>query len=327
MDAPFTDQEKRFVLSEALKTSSIPVEKLLALLQDGNIHPAWTEMLLPLGRNLKSCIDAFESLKASHPPTTSAAFPVFPSIPSKRKSTSDAEAFPAFPAADPSRKRRQSGHELVAIARNIQPRPASNGSPIAFSPSLPVGVQAKKRGRPSKADLQARQAEAIARGEVLPPPRTPIAMGPSMGGDVGAGGMVETATSGGFIAVAPVLAPAPAPPGPSTSERSARTPVAGEGDESSKKKRKIASAKGPAPKPGEGSFSVIAPRQQQQQQPTTLAPFMYQPPTPIAGPSREGEAVGPITYSGDIASHTIGGDEPTGRAETKPPPEEHGPNL
>jgi hypothetical protein len=75
----------------------------------------------------------------------------------------------------PSPKRRQSGQENPPTsARDIRPKPTSaNGSPLPFtSATLPSAPQPKKRGRPSKADVELRQQEAIARGEVLPPPRT-----------------------------------------------------------------------------------------------------------------------------------------------------------
>jgi hypothetical protein len=59
-------------------------------------------------------------------------------------------------------------------ARDIRPKPTSaNGSPLPFaSVPIPPAPAPKKRGRPSKADVELRQQEAIARGEVLPPSRT-----------------------------------------------------------------------------------------------------------------------------------------------------------
>lgn len=42
--------KQRFVLAEAIKTSSVPVEKLVSFVDDGNVQPAWTQMLLPLGK-------------------------------------------------------------------------------------------------------------------------------------------------------------------------------------------------------------------------------------------------------------------------------------
>jgi len=69
------------------------------------------------------------------------------------------------------KKRRGPGLEGISTARNIQPRPP-NGSPTPFSPSAPgqpSSMGGKKRGRPSKKDLEIRQAEAIARGEIITP--------------------------------------------------------------------------------------------------------------------------------------------------------------
>ena len=42
--------KQRFVLAEAIKTSSVPVEKLMSFVDDGNVQPAWAQMLLPLGK-------------------------------------------------------------------------------------------------------------------------------------------------------------------------------------------------------------------------------------------------------------------------------------
>lgn len=63
---------------------------------------------------------------------------------------------------------------MVSAARDILPKPTSaNGSPLPFSPLPgPPPPVPKKRGRPSKADVELRQQEAIARGEVLPPSAT-----------------------------------------------------------------------------------------------------------------------------------------------------------
>ena len=68
MDRPFSDKEKRFVLVEAIKTSSVPVDKLLAFVHETDVQPVWTEMLLPFGRfpfSLPPYISAF--VQASRP--------------------------------------------------------------------------------------------------------------------------------------------------------------------------------------------------------------------------------------------------------------------
>ena len=41
--------KQRFVLSEVIKTSSIPVEKLLAFINESEVQPIWPEILMPFG--------------------------------------------------------------------------------------------------------------------------------------------------------------------------------------------------------------------------------------------------------------------------------------
>ncbi|KAG9232518.1 hypothetical protein BJ875DRAFT_485986 [Amylocarpus encephaloides] len=166
---PFTEQEKRIVLAEALKKSSIPIERLMAILTDGGIQPNWHHMVLPYGRTLASCIDAYESMRSAPQPSPYSSLPP-QSTSSKRKSGSELEHL----MTAPSSKRRQSGQDnLPSSTRDIRPKPTSaNGSPLPFNTLPgPPPPQPKKRGRPSKADVELRQQEAIARGEVLPPPR------------------------------------------------------------------------------------------------------------------------------------------------------------
>jgi hypothetical protein len=47
----FSEQEKRFVLSEAIKKSTISVEKLFSILVEHNVNPDWENMLLPPGKS------------------------------------------------------------------------------------------------------------------------------------------------------------------------------------------------------------------------------------------------------------------------------------
>ncbi|KAF4629839.1 hypothetical protein G7Y89_g8306 [Cudoniella acicularis] len=167
---PFSEHEKRFILAEAIKTSSIPLDKLLSVLSDSNIQPAWPHMLLPYGRTLQSCIEAYDSLIQSGQPSPYSSLSL-PSTSQKRKSRSDSLE---HLMTGPPPKWRQSGTESISSARNIRPKPFSSGSsPPPFS-SLPgpPATQPRKRGRPSKLDIELRQAEAIARGEVLPPRKT-----------------------------------------------------------------------------------------------------------------------------------------------------------
>ncbi|KAH8602333.1 hypothetical protein B0O99DRAFT_680464 [Bisporella sp. PMI_857] len=171
MEHPFSEAELRFVLAEIIKTSQVPLHNLLGLLSDSNAQPQWNHIFLPSGRNLQSCIDAFERLRSHHHANISPPFQSSPG-PAKRKTAPD--SFDST-AATPPFKRPHSGAESNASTRNIQPKPISAASPQSFPPIVSGSHQAqpKKRGRPSKAEIEARNAQALARGEILPPLKTP----------------------------------------------------------------------------------------------------------------------------------------------------------
>ncbi|KAI9050185.1 hypothetical protein LZ554_006326 [Drepanopeziza brunnea f. sp. 'monogermtubi'] len=302
---PFSEEEKRFVLAEAIRTSTIPLDRLFHFLNDGRIHIAWDEMLLPRGRNLKQCKDAFEALRPS-PPTQVYQFqahsqslpalsPIIASAGIKRKSPGHLELF--SPASDP--KRRQS-NDPVPTARDIRPKPPpSNGSPLSmgsFHPSEP-----KKRGRPSKKDVERKQAEAIARGDIIPPATTTPLLGyASHNNEVGMSNYAPILPTPPSMTPAHVYGPTQSTPmREGTPESAAELPG----------KRKQAKALKPSPKqPGESSF-LVNPTISQLVEPqessggfysteqlsnrgtttvndpaTTTAPGMTHPPNPFALP-------------------------------------------
>ncbi len=72
----------------------------------------------------------------------------------------------------PESKKRKSGTETPTLARDLLPKPThpNNNSPsMTTMSSSPAPTSQKKRGRPSKADQERRQQEAMERGEILPP--------------------------------------------------------------------------------------------------------------------------------------------------------------
>jgi hypothetical protein len=125
-------------------------------------------MQVPHGRTVKMCMDVFDSLRSSqlHPYSGMSTIASV-STSSKRKSAPD--AFEHLMTGPPP-KRRQSGVENVPTAREIRPKASNGGSPNPAS-SMPTTL-AKKRGRPSKADAERKQLEAIQREEVIPPAHT-----------------------------------------------------------------------------------------------------------------------------------------------------------
>jgi len=310
---PFSDEEKRFVLAEAIRTSSIPLERLFVFLNENSPVPAWDDMMLPRGRNLKQCKDVFASLGISPPA------PVFHShIPSqshgqslnqsqshnlpvpsassgiKRKSAPGAME-PFASAAGPPAKRRQSSGDPVSITRDIRPKP-SNGSPLSMT-SFPT-QEPKKRGRPSKKDVERKQQEAIARGDIIPP-------APSMGYQMPG----EEVSVAGYAPIRPAVTPtlqyAPSPGIPIEREipESAGSP--------GKRRRLKAAPKAPKtiPKqPGEGSFKV---------NPPTIG-SMIEPQEPVVSASITTSDAVPVTGPVEVAS-SVPSTIPVATAAPPPP--------
>jgi hypothetical protein len=220
-------------------------------------------MQIPHGRTVKMCMDAFNNLRSGqHHPYSGMSTIASVSTLSKRKSAPD--AFEHLTTGPPP-KRRQSGVETVPITREIRPKA---GSPNPAS-SMPT-TQAKKRGRPSKADAERKQLEAIQRGEVIPPAHITPKAGQQPGESV-----MST-----YMPIAPTPTATPQTPQPMTHEQSPRGLTEKEaaetaiGDSPGKKKRSRAPPKAAkvrslgqykenanktpqrTTKPGEGSFPV-----------------------------------------------------------------------
>jgi hypothetical protein len=72
----------------------------------------------------------------------------------------------------PETKKRKSGAETPTLARDLLPKPThpNNNSPsMTTMSSSPGPTSQKKRGRPSKADQERKQREAMERGEIITP--------------------------------------------------------------------------------------------------------------------------------------------------------------
>ncbi|KZL71120.1 hypothetical protein CT0861_09110 [Colletotrichum tofieldiae] len=52
----FTEEEKRFILAEVIKTSDLDVGLLVGFLNTHNIEPDWLKMQLPSGRTMGQCL-------------------------------------------------------------------------------------------------------------------------------------------------------------------------------------------------------------------------------------------------------------------------------
>ncbi|KAI2615469.1 hypothetical protein GGR54DRAFT_290824 [Hypoxylon sp. NC1633] len=167
MDTTFSEDEKRFVLGEMIKVSTIDVSSLVEFIKAHRVEPRWMSMQLPVGRNMNQCFGAVENMfQAKFSPPNLTNF--------KRKSLSDLVDHP------PKRQAMMAPIEPpIASARIIQPRPPPNGYPpaVPISISPPVTSTGKKRGRPSKADKEA-QARAVYSRMTEYTPITPAPLAP-----------------------------------------------------------------------------------------------------------------------------------------------------
>ncbi|CZT08140.1 uncharacterized protein RAG0_13321 [Rhynchosporium agropyri] len=257
---PWSDSEKRYVLAEAIKCSQVPFDSLFNFVKSQFPVTAWPweDMLLPNGRTLKQCKEAFEnprlgssvpdfqhqvqsqvqSLSPSLPVPTSSAT----SSGAKRKSNYDSYS-PGHPL-----KRRQSIADPITTARDIRPKPSNTGSPLSqptFSTPEP-----KKRGRPSKKDAERKQQEMIARGDILPPVSSVLGYQPS-----GEDGSIP-----GYAPIRPALTPAlhyaPYKPIPEAPIHKDIPDSAGSSGKRRRPKALPKSSKTAAKQPGESSFNA-----------------------------------------------------------------------
>ncbi|RDW84728.1 hypothetical protein BP6252_02318 [Coleophoma cylindrospora] len=234
MEIPFTEAEKpgallaifasrltipheqRFVLAEAIKTSNVPLQQLVDLLQYGRYQPDWSGALLPGGRSVRSCVNVYNELMGASPPATYAV-----QNPKRKFDVVDS-------STEPTNQARQPISLSLSSARVLQPKPAPNGSPRLVSQSAPA-VKPRKRGRPSKADIEARKAEeAIHDAPLLPGP----GLGPGPQGEHPYAGAVSVESQAGpQVAIAPKSADSLHQPGP---DIGAQDPT---GEAAGKKKR------------------------------------------------------------------------------------------
>ncbi|PNY26202.1 Uncharacterized protein TCAP_03864 [Tolypocladium capitatum] len=176
--SPFTPDEKRFVLAEMIKSSTVDIDTLMEFVQANNISPNWMNMQLPHGRNMNQCIQVAEHISTL--PTAR-----------KRQSTGNQGEPPSshvggatespdqhLPSTSPATK-TTSPPKFKQLAR-IAPRPTNGttedhgqGQTLSDPPSLPR--PSKKRGRPSKADMAKRDLKPILPKYIAPRPPNQMA--------------------------------------------------------------------------------------------------------------------------------------------------------
>ncbi len=215
------------------------------------------------------------------------AQPAQPGLPGMVAPTSGRKR--ALPAKDPA----------TPGNRALQPRPTAfatlNGDPSALlQPSPgdgePVQPPKKKRGRPSRAEVEARQAAAAARGEVYPPaksPRTPKPARPAERRSLaGHEDLSHLAAGMGTMTGLPVTATTTTPAGASTAvtpgstgKRRRGRPTKAEAEA----KRVIAEA-GLVP-PHDGPTTMGPPDHHHMDDPSDVTPLVGGPDVTGTGPS------------------------------------------
>ncbi|KXJ94306.1 hypothetical protein Micbo1qcDRAFT_43142 [Microdochium bolleyi] len=175
MDTTFSDDEKRFVLAEMIKVSSLDVPTLVEFIRAHQLEPRWLSMQLPGGRNMNQCLGAVDNMfHIKFPP---------PELPNyKRSMIGD--------TIDPPAKRpaiMMSADQPMAPTRVIQPRPPPNSfismsgpPPLTASSGPSLTATGKKRGRPSKADKEAQAranySRSVEYAAITPAPPPPAAL-------------------------------------------------------------------------------------------------------------------------------------------------------
>ncbi|KAL8961848.1 MAG: hypothetical protein Q9193_001663, partial [Seirophora villosa] len=256
----------RYMLAEILKDSHIPPGNLLRVIQGEGIRPRWTEIALPYGRSVSACQKAFDNLYAR----------IF-QIP--------LQSWGPAPQPSPSTKPRKRPLPIAetpgALNRELQPRTqgfVTVNEPLestAYPPGLLDSAEQrkKKRGRPSKAEVEVKAAEYAARGEPYPPPRRSKNPKPSAEG---------TSSSGPAITFTPVtMGPSGAEASSSSKKRAAKTisqqddPFSGYG------------AAAPSAQQTHGRGDVENPRQEQASFFQTSRPGTSDPTTAGVAPAAE----------------------------------------
>ncbi|KAI9766795.1 MAG: hypothetical protein M1840_006270 [Geoglossum simile] len=177
-ESPWSDAEKLILLAEILKDAKVSPDLLLGIIRAAPVEPNWSGIPLPNGRSLNSCQNAYHSLLA-----TPSSAPV-----GRRKTATGPHAAISSSNGSPnSKKRPYPAAEGHSASRSIQPRPiaaALNGESLdagEVSASFqgvsgdtdPNQPPRKKRGRPTKAETEAKRQAAALKGEIYPPPKQP----------------------------------------------------------------------------------------------------------------------------------------------------------
>ncbi|CRK21784.1 hypothetical protein BN1708_013219, partial [Verticillium longisporum] len=146
MDTQFTDDEKRFILSEMIKQSRLDVDILVNLIKGfKEFEPDWLKMPLPHGRTVNQCLEAADAMFQ-----TTVERPNL-----KRKSMGELQEVPFKRRVLPASLGHSTQPSTLTPAAQLPAQSLLNQSSLT-GPPAPGETQlvpaAKRRGRPSRAD-------------------------------------------------------------------------------------------------------------------------------------------------------------------------------
>ncbi|KAG7124237.1 hypothetical protein HYQ44_002080 [Verticillium longisporum] len=169
MDTQFTDDEKRFILSEMIKQSRLDVDILVNLIKGfKEFEPDWLKMPLPHGRTVNQCLEAADAMFQ-----TTVERPNL-----KRKSMGELQEVPFKRRVLPASLGHSTQPSTLTPAAQLPAQSLLNQSSfLAEILSASPGPQTspklgRKRGRPSNAD-KVNKATGEAEGVLESHNRTP----------------------------------------------------------------------------------------------------------------------------------------------------------
>ncbi|KIW83380.1 hypothetical protein Z517_02625 [Fonsecaea pedrosoi CBS 271.37] len=171
---PWTISEQIVLLTNIIQSAGQDVPSFLVrAIENGNIQPRWDDVALPAGRTPNACHQMYNFLRSQYRPFPTTGVPGFPQ---------------QQLAPHPPEVRAVSEPDLApSTQRPIQPRPprstdspippTTNGEPFrilrTFIQPEPPGEKRRKRGRPTKEEVEERDRKLAEAGQTYEPKRRP----------------------------------------------------------------------------------------------------------------------------------------------------------
>ncbi|PTB67840.1 hypothetical protein BBK36DRAFT_18265 [Trichoderma citrinoviride] len=168
MATSFSLEEKRFVLAEMIKCSTVDIERLARFVEVNVLDPKWITMQIPSGRNLEQCMQVADSLSSA---------PGYRSAMSQNDhltGSSMNHARQMAPRMSPGGQTPGAMPTSPGLMSPWQQHPDGVEDRRVHALEAPPGDQApKKRGRPPRVDRKTAAPPRLANIAPKPPPLSP----------------------------------------------------------------------------------------------------------------------------------------------------------